>query len=75
MDKTITIRLDKTQDEALTARAKAFGKTKSELIRELIDKGLQEEPLVRRVGHLKGQLKVRATGKEWQRRIRNRNWR
>ena len=75
MGKTLTIRLRRTQDEALTARARAVGKTRSELVRELIDQGLEERPLGRRIGHLKGRLDVPAPKAGWQRRIKERNWR
>jgi hypothetical protein len=75
MDKTLTIRLDQAQDEALTERANALGKTKSELVRELIEKGLEEQPLGRRIGHLKGQLGLKTPKAGWQRRIKDRNWR
>ena len=75
MGKTLTIRLRRMQDEALTARARALGKTRSELVRELIDQGLEERPLGRRIGHLKGRLEVPAPKAGWQRRIKERNWR
>ncbi len=75
MDKTLTIRLDRAQDRALAERAAALGKTKSDLVRELIEKGLQEQPLVRRIGHLKGRLEFAAAKTGWQRRIKDRNWR
>jgi len=75
MGKTLTVRLRRTQDEALTARARAMGKTRSELVRDLIDQGLEERPLGRRIGHLKGRLEVPAPKAGWQRRIKERNWR
>jgi ribbon-helix-helix CopG family protein len=75
MDKTLTIRLDEEQDRALTERAAILGKTKSELVRELIDKGLEEQPLGRRIGHLKGRLGLSAPKAGWQRRMKDRNWR
>lgn len=75
MDKTLTIRLDRSQDEALTARARAQGKTRSEVVRELIERGLKEHPMGRRIGHLKGRVDVPAPKAGWQRRIRDRNWR
>ena len=75
MDKTVTIRLARAQDEALTARARSQGKTRSQLIRELIDRGLEERPLGRRIGHLKGCLDVSAPKTGWQKRIKARNWR
>jgi len=75
VDKTLTIRLDRAQDEALSARARALGKTRSELVRELIDRGLEERALGRRIGHLKGRLDLSASKGGWQRRIKDRNWR
>jgi hypothetical protein len=45
MGKTLTIRIDKAQDDALTRRAKALGKTRSEVVRELIDRGLRSKLL------------------------------
>jgi metal-responsive CopG/Arc/MetJ family transcriptional regulator len=75
MDKTLTIRIDKLQDQALTRRAKALGKTRSELVRELIEKGLEEEPLGRRVGHLRGVLDLPEPKDAVRRRIKERNWR
>ena len=75
MDKTLTIRLGHAQDEALTARAKVMGKTRSGLVRELIERGLEERPLGRRIGHLKGCLDLPSPKPGWQRRIRDRNWR
>jgi hypothetical protein len=75
MGKTLTIRIDQAQDEALTQRAKALGRTRSQLVRELIDKGLQDQPLGRSLGHLKGRLGLPAAASGWRRRIRERNWR
>ena len=75
MDKTLTIRLDKSQDEALTRRAKALGRTRSQLVRDLIDKGLEDQPLGRRKGHLKGRLGLPTPKSGWRRQIKERNWR
>ena len=75
MDKTLTIRLDKRQDEALTRRARALGKTRSEVVRELIDKGLEEQTLGIRVGHLEGILELPRSKDTLRRRIKGRNWR
>ena len=75
MDKTLTIRLDDGQDEALAQRAKVLGKTKSELVRELIERSLRERPLGERIGHLKGHLDLPSPRAGWQRRIKDRNWR
>jgi hypothetical protein len=75
MDKTLTVRLDKTQDEALTRRAKALGRTRSQLVRDLIDRGLEDQPLGRSLGHLKGRLGLPPPKAGWRRRIKDRNWR
>jgi plasmid stability protein len=75
MRKTLTIRLDENQERALRQRAKAQGKSKSEVVRELIDAGLEQRPLRGRIGHLKGRLNLSAPGSEWKRQIRERNWR
>jgi hypothetical protein len=75
MDKTLTIRLDGAQDRALTRRAKALGKTRSELVRELIEKGLEEQPLGRSIGRLKGVLDLPEPKDALRRRIKEHNWR
>jgi hypothetical protein len=75
MSKTLTIRLDEEQDVALTRRAEALGKTKSQLVRELIGTGLQEQPLGRRIGHLKGKWALTSPKGGWRQRIKERNWR
>jgi hypothetical protein len=75
MRKTLTVRLDEKQERALVRRAKAQGKTKSELVREMIDAGLEDRPLRNRIAHLKGRLDLAAPDSDWKRRIRERNWR
>jgi hypothetical protein len=75
MDKTLTIRLDKAQDLALTRRAKALGKTRSELVRELIERGLEEQSIGQRVRHLQGILELPEPKDALRRRIKDRNWR
>jgi hypothetical protein len=75
VDKTLTIRLDQEQDAALTQRAEALGQTRSELVRTLIAKGLEEQPVGQRVGHLRGNLALPAPATTWARRIKRRNWR
>ena len=75
MDKTLTIRISTSQDEALTKRARALRRTRSQLVRDLIEKGLEEQPLARRIGHIKGRLKLQAPRPGWQRQIKDRNWR
>jgi hypothetical protein len=75
MGKTITVRIDESQDAALTRRAKALGRTRSQLVRELIGRGLEEQPLGRSLGHLKGRLGLPAPRSGWRRHIKARNWR
>ena len=75
MGKTLTLRIDRAQDEAVTARAKARGLTRSALVRDLIDQGLKDRPLGRNIGHLKGRLGLSSPKAGWQRRIKERNWR
>ena len=75
MDKTLTIRLERDQDKALTARACALGKTRSAVVRELIARGLEERPLGQRIAHLKGRVQGSSPKTAWQRRIKERNWR
>ena len=75
MGKTLTIRLADAQDAALTARADALGLTRSELVREMIDRGLDEQPMARNIGHLKGRLSLSNKKGNWREHIRERNWR
>jgi hypothetical protein len=77
VDKTLTIRLNRAQDRALTARARARaqGKTRSEVVRELLARGLEEQPLGRRIGYFKGRLQLASPKSAWQRRIKERNCR
>jgi hypothetical protein len=75
MGKTITVRIDESQDAALTRRAKALGRTRSQLVRELIGRGLEEQPLGRSLGHLKGRLGLPTPRSGWRRQIKARNWR
>lgn len=75
MGKTLTIRLADSQDEALTRRARALGRTRSDLVRELIDRGLEEQPIGRHIGQLSGRLKLAPAKTGWRKRLRERNWR
>jgi predicted transcriptional regulator len=75
MEKTLTIRLDKEKDEALTRRARALGKTRSELVRDLIDKAVTDQPVGRRAGHLKGRVELSRPRSGWRRELKERNWR
>ena len=75
MNKTLTVRLDRAQDEALTGRARALGKTKSQIVRQLIKQGLEEQPLGQRIGHLRGRFDLPSPKSGWPRRLKERNWR
>jgi hypothetical protein len=75
MDKTITIRVSRAQDKALTLHARTRGKSRSQIIREFIDRGLEDRPLGPRIAHVKGALGVPEPKSGWQRRIKERNWR
>ena len=75
MEKMLTIRLNKDQDRALSRRAKALGKSRSEVVRELIAKGLEEQPLGQKIAHLKGILNAFSSKDPVRRRIKERNWR
>ena len=73
--RTLTIRLDEVQDEALTGRARALGKTRSELVRDLIDQAISDQPVGQRAGHLKGRVALPRGGTGWRRALKERNWR
>jgi hypothetical protein len=75
MGKTLTIRLPDAQDAALAKRARALGRTRSDLVRELIERGLDQQPLGRSIAHLKGRLGLPRPAGGWRKRIRDRNWR
>jgi len=75
MEKTITIRLDREQNAALTLRAKTVGKTRSALVRELLAQALVEAPVSERAGHLKGSIELKQPRDAWSKHLRNQNWR
>lgn len=77
MDKTITIRLDREQDEILTQRAKTLGKTRSALVRELLAQALSQTPVSERAGYLKGSIQSKREGAKdpWGKHLRKQNWR
>ena len=75
MDKTITIRLDKSQDDALTHRAKVTGKTRSAVVRELLSKALSDTSIDERAGHLKGALRLDKPKTDWGKHLKKQNWR
>jgi hypothetical protein len=75
MSKTLTIRLPDAQDEALTRRARALNRTRSALVRELIERGLEAQSVGRSIGHLRGRLGLSRPTGGWRRQIKDRNWR
>ena len=76
MRTTLTIRTDERLREALAERARAQGKTVSQIVREILQDALEERPLASRVGHLKGRLELPSQPDDpWRERIRERNWR
>ena len=75
MDKTITVRLDREQDDALTRRAKTVGKSRSALVRELLAQFLSETPISERAGHLKGSVELQKPKDAWSKHLRKQNWR
>jgi len=75
VERTLTIRLGKGQDEALTGRARALGKTRSELVRDLIDQAITDKPIDGRAGYLKGRVELPRARAGWRRALKERNWR
>lgn len=76
MRTTLTVRADEALRKALARRAKAQGKSMSELVREILEEALAERPLAAKVGHLRGGLEIpRKPSDPWRRQIRARNWR
>ena len=75
MGNTLTVRLTDSHDKALTKRAKSLGQTRSQVVRDLIEKGLEEQPLARNIGHLRGRLELSAATSGWRRHLKGRNWR
>lgn len=62
--------------EALEERARAQGKSVSQLVREILEAALAERPIEARAGHLKGRLMLREqTAEPWRESLRRRNWR
>jgi plasmid stability protein len=73
---TLTIRTDSTLRKALQERAFAQGKTVSQVVREILEAALVEQPLAARTGHLQGQLELPAQSDDpWRKQMRERNWR
>jgi hypothetical protein len=75
MANTITVRVNPALREALAERARLERKAVSEVVREILESALTKRPLAERIGKLRGGLRVHVPANDWQRRIRDRNWR
>ena len=75
MERTITVRLPRAQDEALTRRARMVGKTRSALVRDLLSQALADVPVLERAGHVRGSVRLAKSATGWAARLRSRNWR
>jgi hypothetical protein len=76
MNATLTVRLELALRRQLRKLASRLGKTDSELVRQMIERGLAEEAVGRRIAHLKGRLSERPHAEDsLSRSIRERNWR
>ena len=58
MPAKLTVRIDHKLRQGFQARAREMGKTVSELVRDLLESALSEEPISARAGHLKGRLSL-----------------
>jgi hypothetical protein len=73
---TLTIRTDPALRKALERRARAGGRTVSEVAREILANALTEQQLGLRTGHLRGRLTLRRDADDaWRKALRERNWR
>ncbi len=76
MNSTLTIRLPEERRQQLRELASTLGKTDSELVRQMIERGLTEESVGRRIAHLKGVLPESPSSDDpLAQSIRERNWR
>lgn len=76
MNTTLTIRLNERQRQELRELASKLGKSDSELVREMIQRGLAEELIGLRLSKLKGVLPDRPQeANSFSNTIRERNWR
>jgi len=74
--KTMTFRLNAATRQKLRQKASRLARTESDLLREMIERELEEKPLASRAGHLKGSLSLPASSRDqWRPLIRKRNWR
>ena len=77
MESLLSIRLPKTQREALRRRAAAEKRSESSLVREMIEREMQRGFDFERVRHLVGSVASPPKHWEkdpWRKHIRQRNW-
>jgi hypothetical protein len=75
MDTTFTFRMSAKQRAKLRRRAKLFGKSEAELLRDILDRELDDRPMGERLKHLKGSLWLPKDNDPWRKLIREHNWR
>lgn len=76
MDATLTLRLDSGLRRKLRARAVALKVSEAEVVRQALDREVNREPLGKRIGHLRGVLRLpRELSDPWRKKIREHNWR
>lgn len=76
MNSTLTIRLPEDRRQALKRLAASLGKSESDLVRQMIERGLSEESLGTRLAHLKGSLPASPPADDaLARSLRQHNWR
>jgi hypothetical protein len=76
MNTILTVRTDGALRAALEKRARAEGKTVSEIARDILRNALVERPLELRTGHLRGRLTLKGQQTDaWRKELRQRNWR
>ena len=75
MGKTLTVRIGSRQQRALARRAAARGTTVSTVVREILERALDDGPLGRKTSAFRGRLSLPEPQDGWRRQIRARNWR
>ena len=72
---SVTFRLGNETRGRLRAKAKRLGTTESDLLREIVERDLEDKPMGLRVGQLKASLSLKRQRSDWRATIRKRNWR
>jgi predicted transcriptional regulator len=76
MQATLTFRLPAEHKRQLQRLAAGLGKTESELVRQMIERGLAVESIAKRLARFKGCLsEAPSEADAFSRAIRQRNWR